>query len=446
MRSGPLITDGIVYQSGLIETNLKQVTIPANAGYVEGVSAGLINGRSYYAFITVYDSNNNTNENKDIGVLFLCRKTPTFAFEWNNSEVPETNGKRFLKTFSFTFTVQYSQDDGERLNSWSITLYSSDHVQMATSGLLYNVSHTVNNGVAYATLSYPFSGFSDKNDYLIRAQGTTQNGISVDTGYIGITTDYATRSVFAVLLADNVPDEGKIYVHSNIIASVCRVYDSDGNEIPEEELGDYGLLYSGDYTNPVDNTITNGVHALILPEGYHMEINDGFTLGGSFSNTLIFINPEKNQPLIKYGDENTTHSVTLYYREGVFGQTWNTGTPVADDDYYIKWRDLTNGGYSIGTASWDSINGWDTEETVVYWRKTSSSKVRACFELVVDGIVNDVYVSNIIDKPAVDERIGVVIVRDGIAYNLVAYNGFRLPDGVNNPIESYAESNNEGVG
>lgn len=437
VRSGPLTTDTTVYYSGKIETNLKQITIPANSG--------LVNGMSYYAFITVYDSNNNTNENKNTGVLFLCRKTPAFAFEWNNTETPVTNGKRFLSTFSFTFTVKYSQDNGERLNLWSISLYSSDYVQMATSGLLYNVAHTVSDGVASATLSYPFSGFSDKNDYLIRAQGKTQNGISVDTGYVSITTDYATRSVFAVLLADNVPDEGKIHVHSNITAARCKVYDSDGNEIPEEELGNHNLLYSGPYTDPADNSLTSGVHALILPDGYYMEIDDGFTLGGSFSNTLIFINPKKNEPLVTYsGDSN--HEVTLYYREGVFGQTWSDGTPSVDDDYYIKWIDSTNGGYSVGIASWDSTNGWDTEESVVYWRSTSSDTPRACFELVVKGTVNDVYISNMIDKPSVDERIGVVVIRDGVSYNLTAYNGFRLPDGLVTPIESYAESTNEGVG
>lgn len=392
IRDGSTTSSNIVYQSGQIETNLKQVSVPANSG--------LQNGQTYYAFIKITDSNGNNNDNYNAGKMFYCRATPEFNFVWNDTETPVTNGKRFLKAFSFSFTVTYSQSDGERLDSWSITLYSSDRTPMSTSGTMYNVPHTTDGGTVSATLSYPFSGFSDSNDYLIRAQGKTQNGISVDTGYVGITSNYSTKSIFAVLQADNIPTEGKIYVHSNIVSSVCKVFDPDGNEIPEAQLGSRGLLYSSDYTNPSDNARVTGNHALILPEGYHMEIDDGFSLGGNFSMSLIFINPIPNKPLATFVNADDRYNTYLYYRVGKYNSDW----------------------------------------------AESPTGEQGCFELIVDGKLRDIYVSDIFNRVADDERVGVVIVRDDNRFHLISKTGFRLTDVNVEPVESYATSEKENIG
>lgn len=388
VRSGPQESDSVIYQGPNIETNLKQVPIPQDSG--------LANGNAYYAFVKITDSNNNYNDNYNVGKLFYCRATPTFVFEWNDTETPVTNGKRYLSTFSFPFTVRYEQSDGEKLNSWSISLYTADHIMISTSGTMYNVQHNGNQ----ATLSYQFSGFSDSNDYAIRAQGITQNGINVDTGYIGITSNYSTRAIFAVLNAENKPNDGKIYIHSNIVSSMCKVYDDEDVEVPENQLKPRGLLYSGDYTDPDTNETTNGDHALILPSGYRMEIDDGFTLGGDFSNVLIFINPALNTPLLTYVSDDGEHDVVLYYRVGKF------------------------------TSDWQS----------------SPSQLQACFELVANGTIRDVYFSNVINKLDTDQRVGVVIVRDSGRFNIVAYDGLKLKDGAIAPVESYAESISEDVG
>lgn len=392
IRTGSSLSSDIVYQSGIIETNLKQVSVPPNSG--------LQNGKTYYAFIKITDSNGNNNDNLNSGKMFYCRATPEFDFVWNDAETPVTNGKRYLKSFSFSFTVTYSQSDGERLDSWSITLYSSDRIPMSTSGTMYNVSHTSSGNTVSATLSYPFSGFSDSNDYLIRAQGKTQNGINVDTGYVGITSNYSTKSIFAMLQADNVPTEGKIHVHSNIVSALCKVFDPDGKEIPESQLESLGLLYSGDYTSPSDNTKANGNHAIILPDGYHMEIDDGFSLGGNFSMSLIFINPEPNKPLVTFVNANSKYNTYLYYRVGKFKSGWA-----------------------------DSPTG-----------------EQACFELIVDGKLRDIYVSDVFNRVGEDERVGVVIVRDDNRFHLISKTGFRLTNEDVEPVESYATSEKENIG
>ena len=388
VRSGPNVTDTAVYTGPQIETNLKQVPIP--------FGSGLTNGNAYYAFVKITDSNGNYNDNYNVGKLFYCRSTPSFQFVWNEDTPEQANGKRFLSTFTFPFTVVYSQSDGEKLNSWSISLYSADHTMISTSGTMYNVHHVGNT----ATLTYSFSGFSDSSDYLVRAQGVTQNGITVATEYIGITSNYSTRSIFAVLNAENIPEEGKIHIYSNIVSAMCKVFDPNNIEVPESELGTRGLLYSSQYTSPTTNETVSGPHALILPHGYHMEIDDGFKLGGDFSNALIFIDPVINKPLITYASDDGQHDVKLYLRVGKF------------------------------TSAWDD----------------TPNDAEACFELVVDGAIRDVYISNIITAPEVHERIGVVIVRSDGRYNIVAYNNFRLNDGLNTPIESYATSTSEDIG
>lgn len=373
--------DQVVYEE-TTETSVKQVVIPSSS------RSNLTNSlqSQYVAYIDVKDANNNWSDTSD-GMAFMCLATPTLSF----IDLPavDTNGTFTIETYQCVFSARYVQTDGEPLASWQITLYSADGDMLSTSGIQTN---TVNRNSTTWTFSYPFSGFSDKRSYRIRAEGKTVHGLDVSTDYIGIKSDYSTSSVFALLEATNKPDEGKIHIGSNIVSIICKVFDKDGNEIPEDELDEHGLLYSSDYTNPNDNQTTTGNHALILPDGYKMVLDEGFKIGGNYSAALIFINPTPNKELFTIGDTK------LYYRVGKFTDDW----------------------------------------------KNSSTGQQACFELVVNGIIKIIYVSNVVNDPG--ERIGVVIVRDGDRYSLIASNNFRLGGSNQTPIESYARSGNGSVG
>ena len=372
----------IVYQE-TTETSVRQVVIPGQSR--SGLSNSLQN--QYVVYIDIKDANGTWSETSD-GMTFMCLSTPTLSF--TNLPSADTNGTYIIEAYFYTFNVEYNQTDGERLAQWQVTLYSADGDVLSTSGLQ---SSTNRNGTK-ETFSYPFSGFSDKKQYRIKAEGKTVHGISVSTDYIGINSDYSTSSVFALLNATNKPDEGKIHIGSNIVSIVCKVYGPDGKEVPEDKLGNHGLLYKSDYTQPSDNQTINGNHALILKPGYKMVIDEGFKIGGNYSASLIFINPIPNAELFTIGQTK------LYYRVGKFTSDWSN----------------------------------------------SQTGQQACFELVVSGVVNVVYISNIIDRPATNERVGVVVVRDGDRYSLIASNNFRLSGSNQTPIESYARSQNGSVG
>ena len=373
----------IVYQE-TTETSVRQVVIPGQSR--SGLSNSLQN--QYVAYIDVKDANgiwSDELEDSD-GMVFMCLATPTLSF--TNLGTSDTNGTYKIEAYFYTFNVEYNQTDGEPIAQWQVTLYSADGDVLSTSGLQ---SNTHRDGTS-ETFSYPFSGFSDKKSYRIKAEAKTVHGLTVSTDYIGINSDYSTSSVFALLNATNKPDEGKIHIGSNIVSIICKVYDPDGNEIPEDELGNHGLLYSSAYTKPSDNQTTTGNHALILPAGYRMVLDEGFKIGGDYSVALIFINPTPNKELFTIG------TTKLYYRIGKFTSDWSN----------------------------------------------SSTGQQACFELVVNGVINTVYVSNVFNDPG--ERIGVVIVRKGDRYSLTASNSFRLGSSNQTPIESYAKSENGSVG
>ena len=369
-----------IYQE-TITTSVRQVVIPSQN------SSHLANSlqNQYVAYINVKDANGVWSDDSD-GLTFMCLATPTLSF--TNLGTSDTNGTYKIEAYFYTFDVLYSQADGESLAQWQVTLYSADGDILSTSGLQ---SNTYRQGTS-ETFSYPFSGFSDKKSYRIKAEAKTVHGLTVSTDYIGINSDYSTSSVFALLNATNKPDEGKIHIGSNIVSIICKVYDPDGNEIPEDELGNHGLLYSSAYTKPSDNQTTTGNHALILPAGYRMVLDEGFKIGGDYSVALIFINPTPNKELFTIG------TTKLYYRIGKFTSDWSN----------------------------------------------SSTGQQACFELVVNGVINTVYVSNVFNDPG--ERIGVVIVRKGDRYSLTASNSFRLGSSNQTPIESYAKSENGSVG
>lgn len=440
------------YSNPSVRTNLKQIAIPGGK---------LTNGKTYIAYITIVDTNGRINDNADVGISFLCRKTPVFEFDWTG--VKKTGDVYYLNAYSFNFNVNYSQDNGERLASWQITLYSSDRIQLSTSGIMYNPTYSESEGVITSNLSYQFSGFGDRGNYYIRAEGRTQNGIEVDTDYVEISSNYASKSIFSMLKAENVPEDGRIYIKSDIISAVCKVYHKEKQkdvEVPEEELEERGLLLNGDYIDPDDNSITTGNHALILPDDYYMVIDEGFQLG-TFSNTLLFIDPKPNVPLLTYRSSTGSHDVTLYYRQGNFTLDWKkVGTPSNGSTVIVRYPDEEYGGYHYGRSTYD--DGWGDvivlyldEETNTWYEGVAEWAVgdpdawsyqpgsQACFELIVDGIVPDIYVSNAITQVAEGEKVGVVIIRDEAGrYDVTAYNGFNLTT----PKESYAASTSEDVG
>lgn len=339
--------------SATVTTNLHEVTIP------QGGESSLENGKVYSAFIRVRDSAGVWSEVQPLGSRFLCLQTPEFGI----ANIPSSNT---IPSSAYTFSVAYSQQNGEKLSSWSISLYSVDKVEISQSGLQYNIANVeAGDGSISANESWTFSGFDDNVSYFIRAHGKTVNGINLDTGYLSITAQLKSSKIFTQLEVDNMPDQGGIYIHSNIVSSEGKVYNADGVEV--DPIGE-GLVVSGPYRNPLNNEWTNGGYGIDLRPDYYMVYNDGFIIDSDFSMSLIFFGMQPNDEIqtlsIKDGDEDVL--VHIYYRIGKFTANVN----------------------------------------------------QACFELVVDNPKNYVYFSNAIERPTDTEKVGLVIIRSGGAFYL----------------------------
>lgn len=235
---------------------------------IEGQS--LTNGKKYIAFITVFDKDGNESELQSFGTLFLCLKTPEFAF----SNVVQD---QILASSKYNFQLSYSQEDGELLDSWQITIYDMTNNQLSTSSVKYDTDN----------IAYTFTGFTSKAQYKVRAFGSTVNGIQLDTGYIVFSVSYDMAAVFSMLDVTNIPENASILIHSNVISA-------DGKA--EFEPVTY---INGQYVDLTNNSIT---------------YDEGFLLEDDFSLVLYAFNIKPNNPFFEFSakDDSSFKGVVTY--------------------------------------------------------------------------------------------------------------------------------------
>ena len=243
---------------------------------IDLTEANLANGEKYNAFITVFDKDGVESDLQAIGEHFLCLKTPSFQF------TNITNGQ-VISTSSYQFLLSYSQENGELLDSWSISVYTRSHTLLSSSGLSYNTE----------AMEYTFSGFSNKNEYSIKATGRTVNGIDVETDFINISISYSIRDVFSLLEPVNLKEIGAINIRSNIVSSEGHLKNTPATYI------------DGEYIDLRDNELT---------------YKEGFSFHGDFSKVIVFYGCEYNQEFIHlYADDPEQLTGTVTYRAGKFG-------------------------------------------------------------------------------------------------------------------------------
>ncbi len=203
-------------------------TLPANT---------LTNGTYYQATLTTQDAQGNVST-ASAPIQFHCYTQPNFEI----SNMPSGN---IVTNSSFAFTVTYNQIQGELLNSYVFNLYSAPGVLISSSGALYNTSATLP-----ITLSYLFSGFTDKTSYSIEVTGITAEGTEISTGQIDFTTDYSSPDVFSFLFLNNNCKGGYITIRSNIAGidgtSLTEPVYIDNKEVDLRQSGAY-VEWSSNY-------------------------------------------------------------------------------------------------------------------------------------------------------------------------------------------------------
>lgn len=262
----------------------------------------LINGEQYIATIYVIYKENEQNVVSDESEkqMFLCLSEPTFGF------TNIVNGQT-LNTTTYEFIFEYDQTDGELLNSWQMIVYDMNNSKLSDSTVQYNDE----------TLAYTFSGFSNTNRYKIRLIGDTVNGIKLDTGYIEFSVSYDLTTLFSMIDCTNLPKQGAILIHSNIISA-------DG--VPEKEP----VIYiGGDYVDLTNNSVT---------------YNEGFLFDGDFSFVIYGYKVSTNKILVSFSStDNPDFLATLTYRVGYINST----------EYlcYVEFRATSNGVYHYTVMS-----------------------------------------------------------------------------------------------
>lgn len=235
-------------------------------------SVSLINGIRYHAFITVFDQNGTESDLQALGEPFLCLKTPEFSL---------TNLKEgaVISASSYDFPLHYSQEDGELLDSWSITIYNHSHTPLSSSGTNYHTE----------TMHHTFSGFTNKNEYYVRAMGKTVHGQQLDTGFINFSVTYQIRDVFSLLEPTNIKETGAIQIRSNIVSS-------EGH--PKEPVS----FLNHEYVDLRNNELS---------------YTEGFCLKEDFSYVEKFLAAKPNKVLAIFKGKDLT--LTLTSRIGCYG-------------------------------------------------------------------------------------------------------------------------------
>lgn len=233
----------IVYTHSVVSYQLSN-TVPANA-------SGLENGTYYNAYLTTTDADGNTSPQSNI-IQFYCYSSPEISL----SNLPSGN---VIPSSEFPFEAVYSQDEGERLNTYTFSLYNSSQIRIATSGTLYASSLTpsYNDSTISFDLTYTFTGLIDNTSYYIKVDGITVNGTSVTTGMVQVIVRYTTPSAFAQLTATNNCDGGYILLQSNVVLTEGRAY-------PE-------AIY-------IDNDAVD-----VSADGYYVAFDDGYETGENFT-------------------------------------------------------------------------------------------------------------------------------------------------------------------
>ncbi len=237
--------------------------------YVMPPNSGLINGTYYVSYITVFDINNNESNLQEIGTPFYCFNKPSFRLSVSDGEI--------IQTSAYKVGLNYSQTQGEALDSYSFTLYTYQKTVISSSGDIYNTSD----------MSYVISGLENAKQYYLRATGKTLHGITLDTGFILITVSYTIAQVFNTLELNNKPESGALEIKSNIVSAIG---------ISEKDV----IYIDDEYADLRDNSVT---------------FDEGFEVRGDFTKIFVFYKPIRNKSIISFGDGDHL-KVDIYYRIG----------------------------------------------------------------------------------------------------------------------------------
>ncbi|HJA72416.1 MAG TPA: hypothetical protein IAA07_12735 [Candidatus Lachnoclostridium stercoravium] len=240
--------------------------------YTLPADSGLEGGGRYVVYITVFDADGQESQMQHTGTPFCCFTAPSFQLSIQEGDV--------IRASSFLVSADYSQEEGELLNSFEFFLYSYQGALIQSSGTIYDAEN----------ISYLISGLEDGKQYFIQAAGTTVNGFPLDTGRVSFSVAYIRKQIFSTIEANNLPEIGGIELRSNIVSTEGQ---------PQKDV----VYIGGACADLRDNSIF---------------FDSGYSVPGDNSHVFALYAPAVNARIFSLADETGKKTVDCYYRQGSF--------------------------------------------------------------------------------------------------------------------------------
>lgn len=332
-------TNDIVYQQK-ISTRLYSHTLQANS----------INNNGYYsAYIITYNSSDESSVRSDL-VQFNCLSTPT----WRYINIPSDG---IIDSSSYTFKIEYDHDGIESLSDGRYELYDYNK-NVIDSHFFFISPHAPIRTVLEQKESNMFNG----GTYYVRATGTTENGMKLDTGFIRILPVYIVPIRPSVVTVNNNCSMGNISINVDAV-------DINGQSNPSPPI------YVMDNTAvQLQSNVTDYIkweENLILGDNYRViiwarDIEKEIQVPSDVSRELIVIKDEDNLISIYLNEYPLTESPEKHILKGYIYNT--TQTQLIDtvetelelsENYFLLQQIIiskNNGEYSIEWNVLESIN------------------------------------------------------------------------------------------
>lgn len=316
-------TNTLVYSEKQTTMQLKHI-LPSNT---------LVNGKTYYMKLSVFDVND-TESVLSNSLLFKTLKSPSFSI------VNVVDGQTITSS-RLDVSLLYSQEQGELLSEYKITLYDASQQVLADSGILYddNLSHT-------------FTGLLEKHLYYIRGTGVTVNGMSVDTGYVSFNVEYYSPTLESIVNLSNIHEDGVVRIDS-------------------------GIKVIGFNLNPETPTFINDNMVDLSDKDSYINYNDGFNINDDFTLQLQVMNLTPYKPIII--PSNKLKDITLVYMINTF-----SGTSQSKAYFILKVQD-TISDYMLYSDYFDIP---DATDLIHIWIR----RINNIYELKVENITKGVVV------------------------------------------------------
>lgn len=189
----------IIYDADSLEVVYDQTQTTMTLRHTIAANS-LTNGTKYAASIICYDQYSTPSTISD-KTYFWALATPTFVFA-------NVVDRQVVDVSSFQAIINYSQSNGELINEYRFYIYDSVRAPLDNSEALYN----------RADISYVYKGLENKTAYFIRAQGVTERGIPLDTGYVEIFVSFANPENYANMYAEQSDGSGIVNYYTNFTA------------------------------------------------------------------------------------------------------------------------------------------------------------------------------------------------------------------------------------